>query len=105
MSERAYLMDPHLGSRKIRSLVLPSIAKDLTNTLGFDGAFSLDFQRMTLIYIFLGFACAVSPVARTSVLDVCTNDMMALMTMMAFQIVCIFVDWQLGSSLAFLGYG
>jgi len=105
IEERSYLIDGHTGARKIRSLVLPNLVKDLGGNLGFDGAFSLDFQRCTLIVVFLGFAGCVNAVSMTSILDTCKGSDFLLMLCMAWYGFILYgFNLFLGGGMAWLGF-
>lgn len=104
LEARTYVIYGQLGSRKIRSLIPPALAKDITNTLGFDGTFSLDYQRMCLIMIFMGFAAAINGVAKTSLLDTSTTEFQALTTFYTYGVFYFGFGNFIGSAVGFMAY-
>jgi hypothetical protein len=72
--EKDYLVYGYGGNRKMRPILNPLLVKDLSGGVGFDGAYSLDFQRLTLCYVFAGFAFSSTGVSQTILLHWCPNE-------------------------------
>lgn len=74
-NERDYYVDGNAGTRKVRAFIDPNLAKGLTNELGFEGAFSSEFNLVCLLLIFTGFTVASCGVTQTVILDLYSTEM------------------------------
>jgi len=75
LSERSFVTDHNMGSRKIRPFLDPNFGKGLTNEFGFESAFSVDFNHSILLLLALGFAMSTTAVTQTILLDLWSTEM------------------------------
>lgn len=67
--DRDYLLHGSEGNRKMRKYTDPNIAKAVGGEVGFGGAMPLDFQRIVLVCVFLGFTLSILSVTQTILVD------------------------------------